>query len=295
PFVVKSLKVDIIIECFTAPISTLMSPLWTKIPVVGLPSSFNAHSFSSKYHLPFYLIEQYGARLYKYFLPFTQYHEDKMKQLNRNIISSVVPEGVTEDFFTINRKTPKYILFLGRMDIHQKGIDLLLESYARIADRISYPLVIAGNGPDETSVKELVYKKGLKKQVTFIGPTYGDKKRRVLSEAACVAFTSRYESFSVFALEALASGVPFVCYDIPGLSWINTPFVNKIKPYDTTQFGNAIEQVSSKKNVGLTSGLRSFARKFTWEKTVDKYEAFFNTIVHQETYKFRLSHNHLNR
>ncbi|NTU73608.1 glycosyltransferase, partial [Candidatus Roizmanbacteria bacterium] len=41
PFVVKSLKVDIIIECFTAPISTLMSPLWTKIPVVGLPSSFN--------------------------------------------------------------------------------------------------------------------------------------------------------------------------------------------------------------------------------------------------------------
>src|SRR3989344_9043319 len=69
PFAVRNLKSDIIIECFTAPISTLFSPLFTKIPVVALPSMFNAQEFSNKYHLPFYLIERLGCRFYKYFLP----------------------------------------------------------------------------------------------------------------------------------------------------------------------------------------------------------------------------------
>jgi len=65
PFAVRKLKADIIIECFTAPISTLFSPLFSKIPVIGLPSMFNAKEFTKKYCLPFkptqsYLFDQMG-------------------------------------------------------------------------------------------------------------------------------------------------------------------------------------------------------------------------------------------
>jgi len=37
PFAVRNLQADIIVECFTAPISTLLSPLFVKIPVIGVP------------------------------------------------------------------------------------------------------------------------------------------------------------------------------------------------------------------------------------------------------------------
>ena len=55
PFIVPTIKADIILECFTAPVSTLLSPLYTKIPVVGIPTSFDAERFSKLYHFPFWM------------------------------------------------------------------------------------------------------------------------------------------------------------------------------------------------------------------------------------------------
>ena len=83
-----------LLECFTAPVSTLLSPLFTQIPVVVVPSSFEAERFSKLYKLPFNLVEKYGAKLYKYHLPYSEFTDMKMKNLNKKIVSKIVPEGV---------------------------------------------------------------------------------------------------------------------------------------------------------------------------------------------------------
>jgi hypothetical protein len=138
PFVLPALKADLVIECFTAPISTLFSPLWTRIPVVAIPTSFEADRFAQLYKLPFDLIEKYGLKLYKYALPYTPAFENKFKKMNPSITTEVVPEGVGKDFFKIKRHKSEFILFLGRFDRGQKGIDLLLQAYSLVAHKISY-------------------------------------------------------------------------------------------------------------------------------------------------------------
>src|SRR3989344_8138323 len=142
PFIVSSIKnADIIIECFTAPVSTLFSPLFTKMPVVALPSMFNAAEFSRKYKLPFYLIERLGMKFYKYMLPYSEIDSAKAKRLNPQIKFEIVPQGVDSEYLEIKQKKAEYILYLGRFDIAQKGIDILIKAYSKIKDKIKYPLV----------------------------------------------------------------------------------------------------------------------------------------------------------
>lgn len=280
PFAVRGLKSDIVVECFTAPVSTMLSPLWTKIPVVALPSCFDAQRFANVYKIPFHLIEKMGIKYYKYFLPYTQEMEKKVKKANPDVVTNIIPEGVGEEFFKIKRETAQYILFLGRLDMNQKGIDLLLKAYAKITSRVPYPLVIAGNGPDEEKIKKLIKKLNLENQVKLIGPTFGRKKELVISRAAFIAFSSRSEGFSLFALEAFAAGLPMVAFDIPGFSWVNEPFVDKAKAYNVNQYSRKLLKMSKKaNNKKLSQRARNYARKYTWNSVANKFEYFFNKVL----------------
>lgn len=284
PFAARAIKADMILECFTAPISTLFSPVFTDIPVVAISTSFDAERFSKLYYLPFDRIERFGCRFYKYFLPFTEHLEKKIKKFNPNIIAKVVPEGVGEEFFKIEKKTAKHILFLGRLDMDQKGIDLLLRSYSKIAEEVDLPLIIAGNGPDEERVRSYINELHLEKRVFMAGAAYGEKKAHLLSEALFVAFPSRNEGFSLFALEALASGSPLVAFDIPGLSWNDSSVAMKAKSFDVDEYSLLLKKAAQDKNLisKMSINARSFAGNFTWDKVADQFESFFQDIVERE-------------
>ena len=284
PLAVRKIRADIILECFTAPISTLFTPLYTKIPVVAKPTSFEAERFARRYLLPFNIIEKLGCRFYKYFIPANDYHEKKMRKYAPNIISRLIPEGVDNEYFNIEKKSPKHILFLGRLDIGQKGIDLLLQAYANVKNNIKWPLVIAGNGPDEEKTKNLINKLGLNSRVSMIGPAYGEKKNHVIAETLFVALPSRHEGFCLFALEALAAGIPLAAFDIPGISWINSAAARKATPFNTREYAETLVKLSNNSELLDKMGLAAeeLAEKFTWEKTAQKYDNFFREIIKNE-------------
>jgi len=285
PFTVRRLKnTDIIIECFTAPISTLFSPLFTKIPVVGLTTSFEADEFAEIYHLPILgKIEKIGLKHYKYFLPYTKHYENKIRKENKHAVIKIVPEGVSNEFFEIKKKKPEYVLFLGRLDIGQKGIDLLLKSYSLVRDRINFPLVIVGNGPDEKKVEEMINDLKLSDKVKMMGPAFGEKKKEVLSKAVYVAFSSRHEGFSLFSLEAIASGLPLISFDIPGLSWTNNKIGLKAKKNDINEYANNLLIANNIEKVNeMSKEARKFARQFTWDHVANEFEDFFYLILKKE-------------
>ncbi len=220
PLQVRKIKdADIIIEEFNAPISVSFSPLFTKIPIIAIPTIFAAEKFAKKYHLPFDWVEAIGVKLYKYFLPYSATDSGKIKRLHPKAIYKIVPVGVGEEYFAIKHLKPEYILFLSRFDIHQKGLDLLLDAYAKISDKIGYPLVLAGHGSDEQKVRALIKELKLEKKISIVGPAYGKKKFDLISKAIFVAFPSRFDELSLWALEALASGMPLVAFDIPEANW----------------------------------------------------------------------------
>jgi glycogen synthase len=286
PFYVSRLKTDIVVECFTAPISTLLSPLWTKLPVVGLPTSYEAERFSKLYHLPFHLVEHFGSKLYKYFMPYTLPFDEKMKKTNPKIISRVIPEGVGDEFFQIKKKSNEFILFIGRFDIGQKGIDLLLHAYAKASKNISYPLVIAGLGPDEAKIRMLIRQLNLEKKVTFMGAAYGELKYDLLSRAVLVAMPSRHEGFSLFSLEALASGNGIAAFDIPGFSWADESVVMKAKNYSVNEYAQLLEMTAnSSKMKKMQKDARAYALNYSWDNVAQEFEKFFIYILKKESRK----------
>ena len=283
PFTVRKLKADIMVECFTAPISTLFSPLFTKIPVVALPSMFNAVEFSKKYHIPFYLIERFGIKFYKYMLPYSDTDSSKAKKLNPKIFYKIVPQGVGEEYFQIKRKEPKHILFLGRFDIAQKGIDLLIQAYAKIEKQIKYPLVLAGHGPDENKIKKLIKDLNLEDKVTIAGPAYGKKKYQLMSEALFVAFPSRHDEMCLWTLEALAAGLPFVCFDLPESKWINSEISLKTESFNIDEYANLLLKATDfQLNSNMSSAARKFSKQFSWEKVAADFETYFKTVIAKE-------------
>lgn len=280
PFIVKNIKADIIIENFNAPTSVSFAPLFTDIPVVALPTMFNAKEFRDKYHLPFDLVEKIGLRFYKYIMPYSTVGENKAKALNPKITSRIIPQGVSNSFFAVKQKSPKYILFLGRFDNHQKGIDLLLNAYNLVKNEIKFPLVIAGHGPDASKIKEQIKKLSLEKQVIIYGPTYGKEKDELASSALFTAFPSRHDEMSIWSLESLAYGLPLVCFDLPEAKWVPPSVSLKAAPFAINEYAKLLLEATNKdKIIPLRKNTRAFAKNFQWENVARDFLAFFSDIL----------------
>jgi len=281
PFVVRKIRADIIVECFTAPTSTLFSPLFTKIPVVALSTSFEAERFAKLYHLPFDKVEKFGLRFYKYFLPSSKFFEMKIRKVNPGVVSKVVAQGVDEKYLNVKPvKHPKHILFLGRLDVGQKGIDLLLKAYKKVAKSLAYPLIIVGHGPDENQVHGLIKKYRLEKKVKLVGAIFGKKKDRLLSEAIIFTVPSRNEGFCIAALEAIAVGVPVVCFDIPGLSWIPGHVALKAKAFNVDSYAkHIVRAIKTDVNKKLRKECKKVASNYSWDDVTGEYEKFFQFMV----------------
>lgn len=280
PFLVRTIKADIIIENFNAPASVSFSPVFTKLPVIAIPTMFNAMEFTKKYHFPFHWIEAFGLKFYKYMTAYSDIDSAKIKRLNPEIIQRNIPVGVGEEFFAIEHNKPKHILFLGRLDIYQKGVDLLIEAYAEVKDSIGYPLVIAGHGSDEEKLKAMVKKFGLEDRVTFAGSTYGDKKMQLISDALFVAFPSRHDELSLWALEALASGMPIVSFDLPEGRWMTDKVALKAKPFDTDEYAKLLVKASEPVlNNKMRNEARAFAKQYSWDKVTGQFDSFISEIL----------------
>lgn len=284
PLAVKKIKnADLIVECFTAPISTLFSPLFTRIPVIVLPSMFNADEFSKKYHLPLYLIERIGIKFYKYFLPYSDIDSSKIKRLNPKAEFKIVPQGVSRDFFKIKHQKPEHILFLGRFDIGQKGIDLLLKAYARVSKEIKYPLVLAGHGPDQDKIQKIIKLYKLEDKVKIVGSAYGLKKNELISKAIFVAFPSRHDEISLWSLEALASGMPLVSFDLPETKWVSNRVSLKAKAFNINDYAKLlVKATTSELNKKMRKDARILASKYRWEKVAGEFEKFMNMVLIKE-------------
>jgi glycosyltransferase involved in cell wall biosynthesis len=109
------------------------------------------------------------------------------------------------------RPEHKVILSLGRLH-ETKGFDRLLRAFSILVARDdSFRLLIAGsdNGA-EPSLRKLIATLRIGDQVRLLGLTVGEEKERVYAASDVFSLLSRYESFAIVVLEALAHGLP-VC------------------------------------------------------------------------------------
>jgi GalNAc-alpha-(1->4)-GalNAc-alpha-(1->3)-diNAcBac-PP-undecaprenol alpha-1,4-N-acetyl-D-galactosaminyltransferase len=111
------------------------------------------------------------------------------------------------------RKRRAVVLGVGRL-ARQKGFDVLIEAFGRIAARFpGWSVEIAGEGPERGALTEQIRRAGLGERVRLLGHVPDIAAR--LDEAAIFVLPSRHEAFPMVLCEAMAAGCCVVAADCP--------------------------------------------------------------------------------
>ncbi|HEX5397665.1 MAG TPA: glycosyltransferase [Verrucomicrobiae bacterium] len=111
-------------------------------------------------------------------------------------------------------KDREIILFLSRLN-PKKGLDLLIEAFAKMRNSKGGLLVIVGDGEAsyEQSLREQAKRLGVAEDILWAGFLAGEEKLSVLSAASIFVLPSRSENFGIALVEALAAGIPCISTD----------------------------------------------------------------------------------
>lgn len=106
------------------------------------------------------------------------------------------------------------LVTVGRL-VARKAVDQLI-SVLKDAGRPDAHLVIVGSGPQEQALRQKAAELGLAERVHFRGQASERDKLRLLQMSDIFVSTSQHEGFGLVFLEAMASGLPVVCYGYGG-------------------------------------------------------------------------------
>lgn len=179
--------------------------------------------------------------------------------------------------------------YIGRMDVHIKGLDLLLEALGRErAFLLDNGCRVDLYGPDvggsRAKLLRLRRKYGLEKLVYFHDAVTGEEKRRVLDSTDCYIQTSRSEGMSMGILEALGCGIPCVVTEGTGMArLVEEADAGWGCENDAASIAGALKRaVLERARIPEKSGnARALAQKrFSWERvaaqTIERYRALIN-------------------
>ncbi|TVU62401.1 glycosyltransferase family 4 protein [Paenarthrobacter nitroguajacolicus] len=258
---------ELVVEDFFAPFSTMAAPLWTRRPTVGVVQWLHAEGKARQYKLPLHWIERLGVRKHRRLISVSQGIAERLVSLNPGAHVEVIGNGVDPAAWKPEPHVGKDILFMGRLEFGHKGLDLLLEAWARCCNRIDGNLLIAGSGPDEASLRAAIDDAGLSERVRLLGWLSGEKKFQALSDARLVVVPSRHETFGLVAIDALATGTPVITFDIPCLREIVPPGAGwLVEAFDVDAFGDEISRRYVQSGLEEAGALgREFAAAYDWD------------------------------
>jgi glycosyltransferase involved in cell wall biosynthesis len=110
----------------------------------------------------------------------------------------------------------KILVTVGRL-VARKAVSQLIDMVARIDDP-ALRLVIIGDGPKKPELEAQAGRLGVADRIRFAGFVEEQEKVDLLSAADLYVSTSQHEGFGLVFLEAMAAGLPVVCYDFGGQS-----------------------------------------------------------------------------
>jgi glycosyltransferase involved in cell wall biosynthesis len=127
----------------------------------------------------------------------------------------VVANVVDTDFFSprdrpaLDSETVRFSL-IGRLAPRVKGVDVALQAASRLPRDRAWTIRIAGNGPERPGLERLTHELGLAERVEFLGYVQRPAIRGLLANTDFLLVPSRWETFGLVAVEAMAMGVPVI-------------------------------------------------------------------------------------
>ncbi len=128
----------------------------------------------------------------------------------------IIPSFFMDVHYDIKKKKQtNSILFVGRLEIKQKGIDLLIKSLVYLKENIpNFKLHIIGKGSSLNYLIKLVSDYGLGNNVIFHGHVEENELIEIFSMCEIFVLPSLHEGMPMVLLESMSAGLPVVAFDI---------------------------------------------------------------------------------
>lgn len=276
PFAARQMPHDLWIESFTPPFSTSFLPLFSRTRVVGFAQNFSGEEMWARYRLPFFLIERFGLRFYRDVVVLNASDAARVHRYNSSATVQVIPNCI--DLSVPEERLSgrgEHILFLGRIDIREKGLDLLLAAYERSG--LTMPLLVAGSGTRREERRFEALLSTASGDVRWLGHVAGQRKQELMKGSAFVVLPSRHETFPLVVLEGMACGKPVMHFDLPTLRWMEGDV--RVPSFDVDAFAGAMRRLADDETVRRELGRTAqvAAQRYGRKEIADRYL----TLVHQ--------------
>ena len=144
-------------------------------------------------------------------------------------------------------------------------------------------LLIIGDGPDAAAIRQRAADLGVAQRVHLPGQVSESDKYAALAIADAFVSTSQHEGFGLVFLEAMAAGLPIVCYDRGGqidfLTSGETGFVVKLN--DVIAFGQAVRAIHTDIYLRRTLSQRNrqLVENYFIDSCAARYEKVFEAAI----------------
>ena len=292
PRAVRRFDYDILVEDLMPPCSATWTPWFARRdrPLIASVQWFFAREYTRRLHLPFHWGELYGIRMYRRFVVLTRSMQQTIEGRHAGADCRLVPNGVADALFDLPPAAGNFMLYLGRLQIDAKGLDLLLSAVAKVPAALRLPLIVAGGGHEQADWELLLDRSGMRPWVRCVGHVGEVERNRLLQRCRFLVMPSRTETFGMTIAEANAAAKPVIVFDVAPMNEVAAPTCLRVKAFDTQALATAIctlTQSSDEQIIQRGVKARGWARRFNWNTAAQAQEAFYMEAIesHRDTLK----------
>jgi alpha-1,3-mannosyltransferase len=181
------------------------------------------------------------------------------------------------------------LLFIGRMDVYTKGLDILLDAFALLVHgkpgvRVRLDLAGGDQNGGLATLRRRAEALGVADRVEFHGQCDQEGVARLLSQADIYVQLSRHEGFGLSVVEALCAGLPAVLSS--GIGAVSFSEINRLDHVSVVAADAEAAAAAMARAVHNRSDLRPIAaagaaslrRFFSWENAAGMQLEVYSTL-----------------
>ncbi|MDE5791676.1 MAG: glycosyltransferase [Muribaculaceae bacterium] len=188
----------------------------------------------------------------------------------------VIENGIDLNKFSPNSQAKNNEIIMVSRFAEMKDQETLIKAMKFVNPNFSLSLV--GDGPNRKNCEKIVNEEGLTERVKFLG-TQSDIPT-LLSKAYIGVQSSKWEGFGLTVVEYMASGLPVICSNVPGLSQVVGEAGLQFEVGDHKKLAGCINQLIDDKelrNKLIERGV-NVAEKYSIESMNEKYLEVYNSL-----------------
>lgn len=275
-----------------------------KIDLIHCQSSFwagiSAAYISRKYNIPLVITEHssleravYIKESYKPFIKKSYLEADVLiavgnglkKEMSEfsgrkdiKVIHNLIP---VENFYINENKNNTFTFFSLAFLEGEKGMDVLIKSFSKYFKNINVKLLIGGEGSQKEYLINLSKELNIDSKIEFLGALSREDVSKYMSLCDAFVLASKYETFGVVYIEALASGKPVIGALNGGAEdIINSNNGLIVKTNDIDGLGNAMKYIMDNIDLYKPEEIRSECiKRFSKSKITNEILEVYDSLL----------------